>query len=430
MPKKGTAFPGADQAASMMKALITAQQRWMQQALTSMPAGDAMPPVFAAMGKQWQQAAREQAAAWAETTPSVVRATVRQMLNSQSVLVQLFHVAADAGQRIGRQAAEGDDPADAVEETVEQMEAQMRRLIDTWSTATHDVQAQWQRFFEALQHAGMPFGVMMNLPGMMQPQPDADEEGETPLRTLFDQTFKRYTYEHIVERLLDTPGLGLSREFNEKLQQGFKAFQAYQRAATRYQSTVARIWARALRRFVYALGERARAGEPTDDLRDLSTLWTNVADDVFIAAFRTEDYLEAQRELSSAAMDFRTRRRAILEAYQRALDQPTRTELDEVHALLYRLRKENKEIARELKALRAEVDALRDGSTDDIPDELTAIKGIGPATADRLREAGIATFAELATASPAAVRGALDRPVGDDRIAAWQEAALERARAA
>ncbi len=458
MPNNGSTFPGADEAASMMQALINAQQRWMRQTVATMQAGGAAPPAFAEAAKQWQRIATDSVGTWSEKSEPIVRATLQRMVDSQAAMMQLFEGAVNAWRRIGEQTAEGKDLPHAIEESVEGVTEQVRRLVGTWSTATRDVQALWQRYAEDLQNAGVPFGVMMRVPGVMQERSGAadEEEGETPLRTMFDQMFKLYEYENIVERLLDTPGLGLSREFNEKVQQGFRAFQAYQRAAVRYQSIVASIWTQALQRFAYTLGERVQQGEAVADLRDLSTLWTHVADDVFVTAFRSDDYVEAQSEMLSAAMEFRVRRRALLEEYQRAIDQPTRTELDEVHELLYRLRKENKEIARVLKAqrqqrgsdaarerdvealqqhvralteeartLRAELHARRDGAA---ADDLTAIKGIGTATAEQLREAGFETYAALAEAPPAAVREALGRPVGDEQIAAWQRAARKRAR--
>jgi predicted flap endonuclease-1-like 5' DNA nuclease len=252
---------------------------------------------------------------------------------------------------------------------------------------------------------------------------------ETPLRTLFDQMYKTVEVESIMERLLDSPGIGLSREFNEKVQRGFKAFQEYQRAGVRYQSIVANIWTQALQRFLYQVGEHVRKGESLDGLRDLTTIWTKTADDVFITAFRSDDYIEAQSDLLSAAMRFRTRRRAILEEYQQALDQPTRSELDEVHELLYRLRKENKALRKEVNALTDEMRTMRTArdETPEASDDLTLIKGIGRATAEQLRAAGLSTYAALAKAAPESVRDALARPIGDSEIKAWKRAARQNA---
>ena len=58
--------------------------------------------------------------------------------------------------------------------------------------------------------------------------------------------------------------------------------------------------------------------------------------------------------------------------------------------------------------------------TDD-PEDLTAIKGVGPATAGRLREAGVGTVEDLVAADPDALAAATG--LAADRIRSWQETA-------
>jgi predicted flap endonuclease-1-like 5' DNA nuclease len=65
-----------------------------------------------------------------------------------------------------------------------------------------------------------------------------------------------------------------------------------------------------------------------------------------------------------------------------------------------------------------------------VPDDLTEIKGIGPAMQNRLRALGITTFADLAAADPdqlmAQLKGA--QPLSLGRVRHWTEAARQRAR--
>jgi predicted flap endonuclease-1-like 5' DNA nuclease len=65
-----------------------------------------------------------------------------------------------------------------------------------------------------------------------------------------------------------------------------------------------------------------------------------------------------------------------------------------------------------------------------VPDDLTVIKGIGPAVQNKLRGLGISTFADLAAADPDAVLRQLkgSQPLTRGRVQAWTEAARERAR--
>lgn len=55
------------------------------------------------------------------------------------------------------------------------------------------------------------------------------------------------------------------------------------------------------------------------------------------------------------------------------------------------------------------------------PDDLTAIRGVGPVTAGRLRDAGIGTVDDLVAADPDALAAATG--LAADRIRSWQETA-------
>jgi predicted flap endonuclease-1-like 5' DNA nuclease len=65
-----------------------------------------------------------------------------------------------------------------------------------------------------------------------------------------------------------------------------------------------------------------------------------------------------------------------------------------------------------------------------VPDDLTEIKGIGPAVQNKLRALGITTFADLAAADPDVILRGLkgSQPLTKGKVQAWTEAARQRAR--
>jgi predicted flap endonuclease-1-like 5' DNA nuclease len=65
-----------------------------------------------------------------------------------------------------------------------------------------------------------------------------------------------------------------------------------------------------------------------------------------------------------------------------------------------------------------------------VPDDLTVIKGIGPAVQNKLRALGITTFADLAAADPDAILRQLkgSQPLTKGKVQAWTEAARQRVR--
>jgi len=64
-----------------------------------------------------------------------------------------------------------------------------------------------------------------------------------------------------------------------------------------------------------------------------------------------------------------------------------------------------------------------------VSDDLTVIKGIGPAVQERLRALGIATFSDLARADPKTLIERLkgSQPISEARVRGWTEAAREQA---
>jgi predicted flap endonuclease-1-like 5' DNA nuclease len=53
------------------------------------------------------------------------------------------------------------------------------------------------------------------------------------------------------------------------------------------------------------------------------------------------------------------------------------------------------------------------------PDDLTAIRGLGKASQDRLRAAGIKTYAQLAETAPADLRDSLGKTGQGAKVEAW-----------
>lgn len=63
------------------------------------------------------------------------------------------------------------------------------------------------------------------------------------------------------------------------------------------------------------------------------------------------------------------------------------------------------------------------------PDDLTAIKGIGPTTQQKLRSLGIRTMADLAGADAEELRKKLggDQPLSESQVRKWIDAAKQQA---
>ncbi|MFA3919434.1 poly(R)-hydroxyalkanoic acid synthase subunit PhaE [Ruegeria hyattellae] len=94
-----------------------------------------------------------------------------------------------------------------------------------------------------------------------------------------------------------------------------------------------------------------------DGLRAVIDRWLEIANDELIAHHRTSEFLNAQRNLLRAGMDYRLRERDLVEIWCETHSIPTRTEIDDLHWMVYELRrdvralrKRNAEMEQKLRA--------------------------------------------------------------------------------
>jgi hypothetical protein len=91
-------------------------------------------------------------------------------------------------------------------------------------------------------------------------------------------------------------------------------------------------------------------GLTIDSYKGLVNMWITKADDVFLKVFYSEDYVRIQSEFVNSLMQYRLQERAISETFLEMQGLPTRSEVDEMHEEIYKLRKELKSLKRNGKA--------------------------------------------------------------------------------
>jgi predicted flap endonuclease-1-like 5' DNA nuclease len=167
---------------------------------------------------------------------------------------------------------------------------------------------------------------------------------------------------------------------------------------------------------------RERVTEGVDDFEDLQdevieTLEENTGDRQAFADDVREEFLhmvdERVEALLDAHADFERETLDATEDLEGSLeDQLDRFE-EQLDDLRERLTDLSEEIGERTEAVTVEIE--------DVGEELEAIKGIGPAYAQRLREHGITTFDDLAAASVETVAEAAEVPAS--RAESWIDAA-------
>jgi len=203
-----------------------------------------------------------------------------------------------------------------------------------WMDASQDAGKLWQLYLKQWQIFGQPW-----IPMLQQTPQLLHQEGSTAIdlsRLFWD------TYENTFGTLLDSPGVGLPRELNRKLKEGFISWQKKQQASMEYQSTIADTLVKAIDKFMQQLAAKAQKGAPVHTVRELVDLWTETADNVFVSVFESEKYIAVQWNLLNSNTNFQIHQREITELMLQMNDLPTLSQVDEANRNIYRHGKEIK----------------------------------------------------------------------------------------
>jgi class III poly(R)-hydroxyalkanoic acid synthase PhaE subunit len=155
-------------------------------------------------------------------------------------------------------------------------------------------------------------------------------------------------YEKTFGSLLQSPSLGYTREFNNKLFQGFDAWINFSKANFDYQVVLLDVWLKAPEELMRELASSEEKGETIQNWQQFLEVWSSIFDRVFAERFGSGDTVEIQGTFLNAAMIYRFHQQQLIEVFLKMWDLPTRSEVDEIHRSIYELRKEIKSLKKAL----------------------------------------------------------------------------------
>ena len=122
-------------------------------------------------------------------------------------------------------------------------------------------------------------------------------------------------------------------------------------ASADYRIVTGKAWMRAFQTFSKELAEHPE--HLKDSPSDLMRRWLDTANAELIATQRTKEFLDAQRTLLRAGIEYRLHARDMIEVWCETHSIPTRTEVDDLHRYVHALRREMRSLRQEVAALRA-----------------------------------------------------------------------------
>jgi len=158
--------------------------------------------------------------------------------------------------------------------------------------------------------------------------------------------------EHM-DRFLSMPGVGYSRESQEQYQHLARLVLDYQKAMQDYAIALSKVGVKSTDRFQEKLSETTASGEPVTSLRDFYNLWVDACEDVYGEYSMSAEYSEMYGEMVNALMAVKHHGSLLVDEMLESMNMPTHREINTLHQRLHEMR-------REYRALRSEIEQLRD----------------------------------------------------------------------
>jgi len=213
-------------------------------------------------------------------------------------------------------------------------------------------------------------------------------------------------------RALSMPGLGYTREQQERMQELARHLLSYHDALRAYKLAFAKTALASLDSVQKRLQSMHEEGKKIESLRALYDMWVDASEDAYADFAMSDEYQVVYGDLVNALMQVRQDINQLAEQQYHLMNIPTRSEIDTMQHRQQENRRESRHLRREIAELRAQIEQLSKGRSvatrgrskagsptqDSLPieDDLTEIRGVGPRMAEKLYEQGIKNFAQLA----------------------------------
>jgi class III poly(R)-hydroxyalkanoic acid synthase PhaE subunit len=332
------------QAETMMQTWTEAQKK-MWDSWFGLAQGMSEPAKVPNMMEQWRWLAEQGMQTWTSGSGPTIKGVVEQMSASQASVMRFLELSTKAWQMIAPKVEAGEDWQSVLSNFSNQWFQQLVGGPAGFMSASNDINQLWRFYTEEWQKLGQPWlQSWMHSPWhFSQAMVGAGSELAELTRLHWD------AYERSVGRMTETPRMGFNRELMSKFIDGFDTWVDFRKASADYHMLLAKSSAQAFEEVIKELVAISERGEKIDSVRQLMNLWMDTIDQNFSRLYKSEEYLNIQRALSTAVMTYRIKEQEIVEIAMKSLNLPTRSELDDAYRSLYELRREVKALKKALK---------------------------------------------------------------------------------
>jgi len=153
-----------------------------------------------------------------------------------------------------------------------------------------------------------------------------------------------------IRRMTEGPRFADAGSIERDMAQVMELYLAVQSSARQYEGVVAQSWVEVNQRFATEVSKRFTSGETPLPPKDALKAWLDIANDTLMRTHRSTPFLEAQRQLLRAGMDFLLAERKLVEKLVEPAGLPTRSEIDELHQTVQTLKRRVRTLERDRRA--------------------------------------------------------------------------------
>ncbi|MBF0095703.1 MAG: hypothetical protein HQM04_01375 [Magnetococcales bacterium] len=168
-----------------------------------------------------------------------------------------------------------------------------------------------------------------------------------------------------LQKVLATPGLGLTREKQERMQAAMQDALNYQKAMQEFQTLSNQVNLKALDLLHKRLLERGATSKPIESLKELYVVWVDCCEETNAEFVRSSEFQEANSRMVNGMIRVQQFQQSMADETMAALGMPTRREMNTSHRQVQDLKRRVRSLEDQLKRLQtqdhgAELRSIRD----------------------------------------------------------------------
>ncbi len=169
------------------------------------------------------------------------------------------------------------------------------------------------------------------------------------------QGIKSEDMEAVTDKFLSMPGVGYTRESQEKIQHGIKLWNDYQKVSQEYNNEIYKIAIVALDDMKERIFKMAQEGKQINSIRQIYDIWVDCNEDAYASFSMSPEFSDIYGRMTNSLMAVKHHGRNIVDEILGAMSMPTRRGMNTLQKRQQEMRREHKQTIKRVEVLEKEL---------------------------------------------------------------------------